>query len=50
MAQEVDYRGGILVDSRTIIWIVSELHMMFGAFVLGVPIFAVIVESIGART
>lgn len=50
MAQEVDYRGGILVDSRTIIWIVSELHLMFGAFVLGVPIFAVIVEIIGART
>lgn len=50
MAQEVEYRGGILVDSRTIIWIVSELHLMFGAFVLGVPIFAVIVEIIGART
>ena len=50
MAQEVDYRGGILVDSRTIIWIVSELHLMFGAFVLGVPIFAVIVEIIGTRT
>ncbi len=50
MAQEVEYRGGILVDSRTVIWIVSELHLMFGAFVLGVPIFAVIVEIIGART
>ncbi|MFQ5848031.1 MAG: cytochrome ubiquinol oxidase subunit I, partial [Candidatus Methylomirabilales bacterium] len=50
MAQEVEYRGGILADPRTVIWIVAELHLMFGAFVLGVPIFAVIVEIIGART
>jgi hypothetical protein len=49
-AQEVEYRAGFLVDPRTIIWIVAELHLMFGAFVLGVPIFAVIVEVIGWRT
>lgn len=50
VAQEVEYRGGILVDPRTVIWVVAELHLMFGAFVLGVPIFAVIVEIIGTRT
>ena len=48
--QAVDYRTLGWVDSRTIVWIISELHLMFGAFVLGVPIFAVIVEIIGVRT
>ena len=28
----------------------AELHLMFGAFVLGVPIFASIVEVVGWRT
>ena len=31
-------------------WIVAELHLMFAAFVLGVPIFAVITELVGVRT
>ncbi len=48
--QAVEYRTLGWVDSRTVVWIVSELHLMFGAFVLGVPIFAVIVEIIGVRT
>jgi hypothetical protein len=33
-----------------VVWVVAELHLMFGAFVLGVPIFASIVEVIGWRT
>lgn len=51
-AQEaVEYREGIWgLDPRTWVWIIAELHLMFGAFVLGVPIFAVIIEIIGART
>ena len=40
--------GGL--DSRTVVWFVAELHLMFAAFVLGVPIFAVIVELVGKRT
>ncbi len=38
------------LDSRTVVWVVAELHLMFAAFVLGVPIFAVIVELVGTRT
>ena len=38
------------VPSRYIIWVVAEMHLMFAAFVLGVPIFAVITEVIGWRT
>ena len=44
------YRDILGLDSRTIVWIVAELHLMFAAFVLGVPIFAVIVELVGKRT
>ncbi len=46
----VAYRDVLGLDSRTIVWVVAELHLMFGAFVLGVPIFAVIVELVGSRT
>ncbi|MFQ5797610.1 MAG: cytochrome ubiquinol oxidase subunit I [Bacteroidota bacterium] len=49
-AQPQDYRSFFGLDSRVVVWIVAELHLMFAAFVLGVPIFAVIVEIIGVRT
>ena len=39
-----------LIYSRTAVWIAAELHLLFGAFVLAVPIFAVISEYIGYRT
>ncbi len=53
LAQEMaveEYRSFFGLDARLVIWIVAQLHLMFGAFVLGVPIFAVIVEYIGKRT
>ncbi|MFQ5851230.1 MAG: cytochrome ubiquinol oxidase subunit I [Candidatus Binatia bacterium] len=53
LAQETaaeQYRSFFGLDPRLVIWIVAELHLMYGAFVLGVPIFAVIVEYIGKRT
>ncbi len=31
-------------------WIVAELHLMFAAFVLAVPMFALIIEYIGYKT
>lgn len=49
-AAEVSYRTFFGMDARVVIWIVAQLHLMFAAFVLGVPLFAVIVEIIGART
>ncbi len=52
-AQEMgaeEYRTFFGLDPRLVIWIVAQLHLMYGAFVLGVPIFAVIVEYIGKRT
>ena len=38
------------LSPRAMIWVVAQLHLLFAAFVLGVPIFAVIVEFIGWRT
>ncbi len=34
-------------NSRAAIWIVSQLHLYFAAFVLGVPIFVLIIELMG---
>jgi cytochrome bd-type quinol oxidase subunit 1 len=36
-----------LIGSRAAIWISAEVHLMFAAFVLGVPMFAVVAEAIG---
>ncbi len=41
------YRDFPWIGSRAAIWIAAEIHLMFAAFVLGVPIFAVVAEAIG---
>ena len=38
------------IGSRVAIWIVAQLHLLFAAFVLAVPIFAFIIELIGYKT
>lgn len=45
-----DVRSFFGLSPRNTIWAVAQLHLLFAAFVLGVPIFAVIVEYIGWRT
>jgi cytochrome bd-type quinol oxidase subunit 1 len=42
-----DYRAFPLIGSRTLVWVIAEWHLMFAAFVLGVPIFVLITEIIG---
>jgi cytochrome bd-type quinol oxidase subunit 1/cytochrome c551/c552 len=44
------YRNFPVIGSRVAIWIVAQLHLMFAAFVLAVPMFALIIEFIGFRT
>ncbi|MGR3317860.1 MAG: cytochrome ubiquinol oxidase subunit I [Candidatus Anammoxibacter sp.] len=46
----VEYRQFPIVGSRLAVWFVGQLHLMFAAFILGVPMFAVIVEFIGICT
>jgi cytochrome d ubiquinol oxidase subunit I len=49
-AREPAYRSFPLIGSRLAVWGVAQLHLNFAAFILGVPIFAVIIEIIGWRT
>ncbi len=41
------YRDFPVIGSRAAVWIAAQVHLMFAAFVLGVPMFAVITELIG---
>ena len=41
------YRDFPIIGSRAAVWIAAEIHLMFAAFVLGVPMFAVVAEAIG---
>src|SRR3990172_701873 len=44
-----EYRQVIGLDSRKLVWFIAQMHLYFGAFVLGVPLFAVIIEIVGWR-
>jgi cytochrome d ubiquinol oxidase subunit I len=48
--QAPPYRRFPGVGSRVAIWMVAQLHLLFAAFVLAIPIFALIVEAIGYKT
>ena len=45
-----EYGNFPLIGSRAAVWIAAQVHLMFAAFVLGVPMFAVVVEAIGIFT
>ena len=45
-----EYRQFLGLDSRKLIWFIAQLHLFFAAFVLGVPLFAVIIEIVGWRS
>jgi cytochrome bd-type quinol oxidase subunit 1 len=44
------YRTFPFAPSRVAVWIAAQLHLMFAAFVLAVPMFALIIEFIGYMT
>jgi cytochrome bd-type quinol oxidase subunit 1 len=48
--EEAEYRTFPIVGSRVAIWAVAQLHLLFAAFVLAVPLFAFIIEVIGYKT
>lgn len=45
-----EYRQVMGIDSRRLVWFIAQMHLFFGAFVLGVPLFAVIIEVVGWRS
>jgi cytochrome d ubiquinol oxidase subunit I len=45
--EEQEYRKFPVVGSRVAVWVLAQLHLLFAAFVLAVPMFALIIEFIG---
>ncbi|MBT7355797.1 MAG: hypothetical protein HN809_05285 [Rhodospirillaceae bacterium] len=45
-----EYRQFLGMDSRRFVWFLAQMHLYFGAFVLGVPLFALVIELVGWRT
>jgi len=37
-------------SSRSVVWIIAQLHLFFAAFVLAVPLFVLVIELIGFKT
>jgi cytochrome bd-type quinol oxidase subunit 1 len=46
---EPAYRAFPYVGSRLAVWVIAQIHLNFAAFILGVPIFAVIIEVLAWR-
>jgi cytochrome bd ubiquinol oxidase subunit I len=50
VAQEAatrEYGDFPIIGARGAVWIAAQVHLMFAAFVLGVPMFAVVMEAVG---
>ena len=47
--QETVYSRFGEMDSRLLVWFVTQLHTYFGGFVLALPIFCVLLEFLGLR-
>ena len=45
--ETADYRNFPVIGSRVLVWALAQAHLMFAAFVLGVPIFVLIAEVMG---
>jgi cytochrome bd ubiquinol oxidase subunit I len=48
--EEQAYRQFPVIGSRVAVWVFAQMHLLFAAFVLAVPLFALIIEFIGYRT
>jgi mono/diheme cytochrome c family protein len=47
---DVAYREIPWIGSRNVVWLVAQVHLILGGFVLGVPIFAWVCHIIAVRT
>ena len=48
--EQMVYGDFPVVGRRVAVWMIAQLHLMFGAFVVGVPLFILIIEIMGAAT
>jgi hypothetical protein len=49
LSGSVDYAAPAFIDSRLAVWVAAQLHLDFAAFVLAVPMFALVIEYTGWR-
>ncbi|GKS59124.1 hypothetical protein YTPLAS18_26510 [Nitrospira sp.] len=49
-ADQISYPRWGSIDSRLIVWFVTQQHTYFGGFVLALPIFCVLIEFLGLRS
>ena len=42
-----DYPQVAGINGRNFVWVIAQLHLFFGAFVLAVPIFVLVIEMVG---
>ena len=47
---DTEYRPFPKIGSRNAAWIAAQLHLLFGSFILGVPMFAIVIEFVGMKT
>ncbi len=38
------------ISSRSIVWVIAQMHLFFGALVLAVPLFVLVIELVGVRS
>ena len=48
--EQMVYGDFPVMGRRVAVWAIAQLHLMFGAFVVGVPLFILIIEIMGAAT
>lgn len=46
----VSYRDIGSIGSRNLVWLLAQVHILFGAFLLGVPMFIIVIEIMGIKT
>ena len=49
-ATDLEYRPFPKIGSRSAAWLAAQLLLLFGSFILGVPMFAVVIEFVGMKT
>ena len=50
VSNAVNYRDMSSLSSRNLVWVLSQVHILFGAFLLGVPMFIIVIEIMGVKT
>ncbi len=46
----VSYRDISSIGSRNLVWLLAQVHILFGAFLLGVPMFIIVIEIMGIKS